>query len=108
MLVLARTPFKSRLPAFRQLCRVLSPTFLRPLHQLALKRNEDPPHKQDDSAARQLPEHAVISTFDLFSIGGELCRSSPVIASEGKVESCSRAFIVAYSRTYARWEDFHQ
>lgn len=68
MLVLARTRVKAPLSFLKPLPSLLP---IRKASKLALKRKEHE-HLDDvpDTPPRQLPEHAVISTFDLFSIGG--------------------------------------
>ena len=73
MLALVRTRVQCRafVPPLR---RHIRPPRLRPTHSfskaysiLSLNHREDLP---PDTPVRELPEHAVISTFDLFSIGG--------------------------------------
>ncbi|GLB43453.1 putative L-serine ammonia-lyase [Lyophyllum shimeji] len=68
MLTLARAPFRARLNPWH--CRrvPLLGSFARQYSRPALKlKPEEDEHP--DSPPLQLPEHAVISTFDLFSIG---------------------------------------
>lgn len=64
-------------------------------------KNEDPPGR---------PEHAVISTFDLFSIGGPcLC---PSLWLSGLLDVMSWRFSwseqFTYRRAYAGWQHIHQ
>ncbi|KAF5383731.1 hypothetical protein D9615_003688 [Tricholomella constricta] len=68
MLALARTPLRYRLNPWQIRGRIPSTVLTRKSSRLALKLKpqED---EYPDSPPRQIPEHAVISTFDLFSIG---------------------------------------
>lgn len=51
------------------------------------------------------PGHAVISTFDLFSIGGQHPRIIPICQL---TPSSSRPKQLAHSRSHACWENFHR
>ncbi|KAF8074771.1 serine dehydratase alpha chain-domain-containing protein [Lyophyllum atratum] len=71
LLALAGAPLRSRLNPWHLRSRLPSSVLSRKYSKLALKLKprED---EHNDSPPLQLPEHAVISTFDLFSIGGRI------------------------------------
>lgn len=73
MLALARTRIHC-LAVVPPLRRHIPRTRLRPTHFISKSYSNLPlNHREDvppDTPERELPEHAVISTFDLFSIGG--------------------------------------
>ncbi|RDB20821.1 L-serine dehydratase [Hypsizygus marmoreus] len=70
MLTLARAPVRYRLSLWNTRGRLPTTVLSRNASKLALKRDDNPhQHSQPHAPAQQLPEHAVISTFDLFSIG---------------------------------------
>jgi hypothetical protein len=54
------------------------------------------------------PEHAVISTFDLFSIGGNCPKLSPPVRGHGQLTINSRPEQLTYGWTNACRKDIHQ
>jgi len=72
MLALVRAPFRARLNPWQFRWHIPASGGLTRQHsKSALKLNQEE-DEHPDSPPLQLPEHAVISTFDLFSIGGVL------------------------------------
>ena len=63
----------------------------------------DPPIEADSVK----PGHAVISTFDLFSIGGEYSHITPHLTTD-KLSLSSRTKQLTHSRTHACWQNFHR
>ena len=74
-----------------------------------LTLSHDVPDSSDTESGVERPEHAVISTFDLFSIGGKCSRFLWLIL---EIVTClpsnSWPEQLAYSWTNACWKDIHQ
>ncbi|KAG5644575.1 hypothetical protein DXG03_008149 [Asterophora parasitica] len=71
MLALTRTRLRSRLSPWQLRGRISTAVSTRKFGNLVLKLKPEEPEEDEcsDSQPLQRPEHAVISTFDLFSIG---------------------------------------
>src|SRR5712691_5497621 len=90
-----------------QLRSNIVPFSLPPSRNIAL--SHDVPDSSDTESGVERPEHAVISTFDLFSIGGKCPRFLWLTL---EIMTClpsnSRPEQLAYSWTNACWKDIHQ
>ena len=79
-----------------------------PLSHRTITSSALAPVTEDESsvpAERQLPEHAVISTFDLFSIGGP---STRIAAAAPLLSVPSWPVLFSYRWSNARCKDFHR